>query len=214
MNIKNALLICARNFVLIWKQMVYTLIIAVVVGLCLWGTLTPVFEMLSNEGWFKLLAEYLESIYTKPSDMAVGFEMVTSRLWVLFVDNAPLLWGNYIISILLIILFHYVSNSSYTFLNLTFNNVLIESIWFLGEIGVNLFILITGYYLCKSKFSIKKIILIMCEIYFYNIIKVIIGIYFGYIDLSYDISYIFPIMTEGYWFITAYLFVPSLSTVA
>ena len=115
MNIKNALMICARNFVLIWKQMVYTLILVVLVGLCLWGTLTPVFDMLTEAGWFTLLADYLESIYTKPSDVAMGFEMIMSRLWVLFVDNAPSLWGNYITSILLIVLIPNVALSVATY---------------------------------------------------------------------------------------------------
>ncbi len=115
MNIKNALLICARNFVLIWKQMVYTIILAVLVGLCLWGTLTPVINMLKAEGWFTLLTGYFESIYTRPSDVAMGFEIVMSRLWVLFVENAPLLWGNYIVSILLIVLVPNVALSLATY---------------------------------------------------------------------------------------------------
>lgn len=104
MNIKNALLICARNFVLIWKQMIYTLIIACVVGLCLWGTLTPIFKMLSNEGWFESLLTYIQSIYKEPSNVASGFERLMSDLWVLFTTNAPRLWGNYIFSIILIVL--------------------------------------------------------------------------------------------------------------
>ena len=47
-----------------------------------------------------------------------------------------------IISMILIILFHYIYNSDFQYTELTFSNILIESGWFLGELGVNLFILI------------------------------------------------------------------------
>ncbi len=104
MNIKNALLICGRNFVLIWKQMVYTLILVALVGLCLWGTLTPIFDMLSKAGWFGELLAYLELVYKEPLNVAVGFEELMSSLWGLFVSNAPNLWGSYVFSILLIVL--------------------------------------------------------------------------------------------------------------
>lgn len=110
MNIKNALLICGRNFVLIWKQMVYTIILGIVVGLCLWGTLTPIFEMLEAEGWFSSLVGYFESIYKSPETFASGFELLLSDLWRLFVVNMPSLWGSYIVSILLILL---VSNVAF-----------------------------------------------------------------------------------------------------
>lgn len=104
MNIKNALLICAHNFVLIWKQLVYALLISLIVGLCLWGTLTPIIELLSNEGWFESLLRYLESIYKAPAEMAVGFEMLFSELWGIFTRNASFLWGNYIVSFLLLLI--------------------------------------------------------------------------------------------------------------
>lgn len=104
MNIKNALLVCARNFVLIWKQMLYTLLITLIVGLCLWGTLTPIIELLSGEGWFESLFRYFESIYKTPSEVAVGFEMLFSELWGIFARNAGSLWGNYIVSFLLLLI--------------------------------------------------------------------------------------------------------------
>lgn len=116
-----------------------------------------------------------------------------------------------IVSMLLIIIFHYVFNSNFQYSELTINNLLIESCWFLGELGVNVFILITGYYLCKSSFSLKKIILIICEVFFYNILNVIIGIRIGAISSFGDIGYVFPIMTEKYWFITSYLLIYVLS---
>ena len=110
-----------------------------------------------------------------------------------------------IISIFLIILFHYITNCDFEYTELTINVLLIKTCWFIGELGVNIFILITGYYLCKSKISYKKIILYICEVLFYNIIHVFIGYKTSTIKTLIDLSYILPTITTVYWFITAYL---------
>jgi len=115
-----------------------------------------------------------------------------------------------IFSMILIICFHYIYKSNFQYNELTFNNLIIKSGWFLGELGVNLFILITGYYLCKSKPTIKKTILLIIQIIFYNLINYVIGYSLKYNGLT-DISLIFPIITKKYWFITAYLLVYILS---
>jgi len=116
-----------------------------------------------------------------------------------------------IISIFFIIIFHYMLHSNYNYTKLTINTLLIKSCYFLGELGVNLFILITGYYLSKSKISYKKIILLIGEVLFYNLISVFISYKLGTITTLTELSYIFPIMTNVYWFITAYLLIYILS---
>ena len=116
-----------------------------------------------------------------------------------------------IISMVMIILFHYVYKSNFQYSNLTINVLFTKSCWFFGELGVNLFVLITGYYLSKSKPSIKKIILLILEVLFYNTLNIIIGYKVGYINSIQNISTIFPIITGTYWFITAYLLIYILS---
>ena len=49
-----------------------------------------------------------------------------------------------IFSMLLIISFHYVYKSGYIVKELTFSNTIINYFYFFGELGVNLFILISG----------------------------------------------------------------------
>ncbi len=80
-----------------------------------------------------------------------------------------------IISMIFIILFHYVFKSGYKVETLTLNNYFIKLFWLLGEIGVNLFILISGYFMVKGKFSIKKVISLILEVIFYNSISAILA---------------------------------------
>jgi surface polysaccharide O-acyltransferase-like enzyme len=116
---------------------------------------------------------------------------------------------------LLIICFHYVYKTQYQIQTLNFDTVLVKSIWFFGELGVNAFILITGYYLCNSKATLKKVILLIIEVLFYNFLLYIIGSNVGYNFNTNTIiekaNMLFPIITKRYWFITVYLLVYILS---
>ncbi len=56
-----------------------------------------------------------------------------------------------IISILLIIMFHYAFKSGYDFTNFNINAYVIKVMYYFGELGVNLFVLISGYFMCKKK---------------------------------------------------------------
>lgn len=116
-----------------------------------------------------------------------------------------------IISMLFIILFHYVANCNFQYTNLSLNNLMIKTILFFGELGVNLFILITGYYLCESKMSLKKLVLIIGEVFFYNLLNYFIGYKIGYINSLNDLKILFPVITGYYWFITGYILVYILS---
>ena len=62
-----------------------------------------------------------------------------------------------IVSILLIISFHYVFKSGYVFETLNLNSFIVKVFYLFGEFGTNLFFLITGYFMVDGKFSIKKL---------------------------------------------------------
>lgn len=56
-----------------------------------------------------------------------------------------------IVAILLIISFHYVFSGGYSFdAGLSFNKITVDFFTMVGELGVNLFILITGYFFVNS----------------------------------------------------------------
>lgn len=79
-----------------------------------------------------------------------------------------------IVLMLLIIAHHYVVNSG--LLEVMYENPLTGKSIFLflfgawGKIGINCFLLITGYFMCKSKITIKKFLKLFLEVEFYNII--------------------------------------------
>lgn len=120
-----------------------------------------------------------------------------------------------IFSMFLIIIFHYVFKSDYTYTSLDLNTYIIKVIYFAGELGCNLFILITGYFYSKNKVTSNKIIKLLLEIYFYYIIGILIGSklhLFDNLSLSDSLKLYFPItITTRYWFITAYLLLYLLS---
>lgn len=113
-----------------------------------------------------------------------------------------------IVAMLFILLHHYaLYNSLY---NLDINNVnkYIGIVLFsLGKIGVNIFILITGYFSIQKKFSIKKLIKLWLEVVFYSVGITFIFAISGRVQLNFKelIKFIFPISFNKYWFITIYL---------
>ena len=114
-----------------------------------------------------------------------------------------------IVSMLLIISFHYVYKSGYVFDTLNFNSFIVKVFWLFGELGVNLFFLITGYFMVNGKFSFKKLIKICLEIEFYHWVCIIIFSGIGAIDV-FDgkrslFMLFFPITLDNYWFATVYL---------
>ncbi len=115
-----------------------------------------------------------------------------------------------IISMLLIISFHYVFKSGYVFEQLNYNSFIVKTFYFFGELGVNLFFLITGYFLVKGKFSIKKFIRLILEVNFYYILTLIVFdiIKNGDVNLHEIFkTYILelPTIFDKYWFFTVYI---------
>lgn len=88
-----------------------------------------------------------------------------------------------IIMMLLIIAHHYVVNSGvtnlYNYSNITGNMIFLQLIGFSGKIMINCFILITGYFSIKGKFSFEKLVRLYLEIKFYKIIIYIIFVTLG-----------------------------------
>lgn len=85
----------------------------------------------------------------------------------------------------------------------------------LGKIGINSFMLITGYFMCTQETSIKKYIKLLAQIYFYAIIIKGVFVFTGDLSLSLEsvLDIVFPFrkismdsfVTDFLWF---YLFIP------
>lgn len=117
-----------------------------------------------------------------------------------------------IISMFMIVTLHYTQNSGVLENNGTYT---LQNIFFIFmntvcSVGVNCFVLISGYYLINSKFKIQKIIHLWGLVLFYSW-----GIYLIYKMTNHSIVnpmnpietiYVFtPVLNVHYWFIVPYL---------
>lgn len=124
-----------------------------------------------------------------------------------------------IVLMLMIITHHYCVNAGFDKLidlnNITTNTIIIQFMAIGGKVGVNAFILISGYFMVNSKFNKTKVIKLICEIVFYNIIIMVFLIFLGY---KYEINTIVKdlgslIFDYPETFIGSYLLVYILSPV-
>ena len=78
---------------------------------------------------------------------------------------------------------------------------------------MNCYVLISGYFLVKSKFKWKKVIQLWFETLFYSVFIYIVIVVLGLkeIDIKGIIKSLFPILTKQYWFINIYLVMYILS---
>ena len=76
-----------------------------------------------------------------------------------------------------------------------------------GKVGINCFVLITGYFMCKSQITMKKFLKLLLEVMFYKI--VINGVFFSLGMLPINIKNIFwmlmPISSISYGFVPCFL---------
>lgn len=128
-----------------------------------------------------------------------------------------------IFAMFLIILSHVVVHGVYPYWhnNIStldhFNNIV--AIFFrTGQIGVTLFVLLTGYFSCQQEFKLKKWLDIYLKTLFFSVF--LLGVYFFITPEQAQntvIDSIFPFTHNAYWFITSwlllYIFSPLLNTI-
>ena len=77
--------------------------------------------------------------------------------------------------------------------------------------GLNTYVLLSGYFLSKGKVRPSRILQLICQVYFYTILVSVAMMLVGtYVIHSNDsvykvVQYLFPISSEHYWFVTAYI---------
>lgn len=77
-----------------------------------------------------------------------------------------------------------------------------------GKTGINCFVMITGYFMCKSDISKQKFLKLLLEIYFYNIIITLIFLLSGYTEFSGTLVFYAFVPIAGFSenFVPCYLF--------
>lgn len=113
-----------------------------------------------------------------------------------------------IISMLLIVIFHFSDWGEIIKITEPLNNKFFgEFINIGGNLGVNLFVLISGYFLIDSKFKMKKLLKIILEVWTYSVGISLICFVFNIGDLKTKslLQSILPISYNMYWFATTYI---------
>lgn len=118
-----------------------------------------------------------------------------------------------ILAMVLIIIHHYAIHGGILEAEVrTTNKYVAVLIYSFGQVAVNVFILITGYFLIDSKFKIKKLFKLIFQVLFYTISVLILYIIFKGIPNWYTVkTCLFPITSGTYWFITSYVCLYCLS---
>lgn len=77
-----------------------------------------------------------------------------------------------------------------------------------GKIGINCFVLITGYFMCKSNITIRKFLKLFLQFEFYSIVIYFLFVAFDYVSLSWSgcICALIPIRNIGDNFVVGFLF--------
>lgn len=128
-----------------------------------------------------------------------------------------------IISMMMVVMLHYLSKGELLtpFLEEFDTNGYIA--WFLESfciVAVNVYMLISGYFLVEAKWKLSRLMELVCQVLFYGIgvagvMLLTGGISFEELDIYRLSQYVLPINMEHYWFATAYvgmyLFAPVLA---
>lgn len=114
-----------------------------------------------------------------------------------------------IIAMVLIIAFHYTFKAEYyPWEGMSFNRYLYYFLYYTGELGVNVFLLISGYFLPETTRKPQKIVIMICQCYFYTILARCILVYFGKSWSEWSLKdYLFPVLVPQYWFVTCYILI-------
>lgn len=122
-----------------------------------------------------------------------------------------------IVCIILIILHHYSIHgaSSYNSLGLSPATFFLQLLMPLGKIGVNCFILTSGYYLSKSTIKPEKIVKLYTKTWLYSVGIFLLFTLTGLNQYSNGalLHSALPITYNSYWFISTYLFLLLLSPI-
>ena len=121
-----------------------------------------------------------------------------------------------IFAMVLIVIYHY----SYHGIDVDATNVcagkyLADCMALCGNIGVNLFVLISGYFMVKSHLKVKKLVIVYAQVFFYSVGLLLVFLFVlepvGTISFKSVITAILPLGYYQYWFATSYIMLMAVS---
>ena len=119
-----------------------------------------------------------------------------------------------IVSMLLIILHHFSIHTPWSDNASFLSSSLISCLAIGGKVGVNVFVIITGFFQSKSFFKAKSILRTCVQVYVYAIICLLLYIMLcGVPSRNMITRSLFPLFTELNWFVPPYLLLYCLSPI-
>lgn len=114
-----------------------------------------------------------------------------------------------IVSMVLIVLLHSIDHSGVLEKAIDCESVIdiyVMYVYAFTRICVNCYVLLSGYFLVKSKFRLHKLVVLWLEVVFYSFVIKLIFMLTGQTAFSPVslVSCFFPILTGRYWFVTIY----------
>ena len=119
-----------------------------------------------------------------------------------------------VLSIILIMFHHYALGLSDTSSGgITFNRVFFETLFCFSHIGVNCFVLITGFFSSNKEINYNRIVSLVFQtkIYALSLFVIAVLIKAQKASLNNIIQNLFPIITGRYWFVSIYILLYLLS---
>lgn len=119
-----------------------------------------------------------------------------------------------IICMLLIVGHHIAVHGNYPATqNIAANDYVVRFFATGGKLGVNIFVLISGYFMVNSQFRLKKLLKLFAQILFYSLLIFALFLITGKSEYSHGllVNTLFPVSTNAWWFVTAYIIMYCLS---
>lgn len=127
-----------------------------------------------------------------------------------------------IIAMLMVIMLHYLSKGEVIGLgdtSMPLNKIGFWIVEALSIVSVNVYVLISGYYLVKKEFKISRLVELWCQVFFYSVVIATVAVVTGIVPFSeyanlYNVQFLtLPVTSGHYWFATAYVIMYIMSPV-
>lgn len=123
-----------------------------------------------------------------------------------------------IVSMFLIVILHIGTHGLEKYVNISsflsgFNEVFYYFVRSLAIIAVSLYVMVSGYFLTKSKFKAKKLVNLFLEVSFFSTLIYLTNVILGNVEMNMIVfvKSLFSVFTGGYWFVTVYFVMYALS---
>ena len=119
------------------------------------------------------------------------------------------------IAMMMVVVLHYLGKSS-LLADLTGENMGSVGVaaWVLESfciVAVNVYMLISGYFLCESSFKLSRLLKLLLQVFTYSVVIGVLVAALGLVPaeeltIYYYVQILFPVSMGHYWFLTAYVF--------